>query len=82
MVFSTYGGCGEEADRHHKRIARLIANKKNEEYADVINHIRTKLSVSLVKSVVTAIRGVRGKKNRSAAPISSLEYNLIERFDH
>ena len=81
IVLSTYGGCGIEAERHHKRIARLIADKKNEEYADVINHIRTKLSVCLVKSIVTAIRGVRGKKNRLAAPLSSLEYNLIERFD-
>ena len=39
IVGSTFGGWGVEADRHHKRIATLIALKKNEEYSDVINHI-------------------------------------------
>ena len=78
IVLSTYGGVGPEADRHHKRIATLIAEKKNESYSDVINYIRTRLSISLMKSILTAIRGVRGKK-RPAAPISSIEYNLIER---
>ena len=78
IVLSTYGGVGPEADRHHKRIATLIAEKKNESYSDVINYIRTRLSISLMKSILRAIRGVRGKK-RPAAPISSIEYNLIER---
>ena len=30
IVLSTYGGVGPEADRHHKRIATLIAEKKRE----------------------------------------------------
>ncbi len=32
-----------------------------EKYADVINHIRTKLRFALLKSVLIAIRGVRGR---------------------
>ena len=80
IVFSTFGGTGTEADRHHKRIATLIATKKNENYADVINFIRTRLRFSLLRSILTAVRGVRGKK-RPAAPISSVEFNLIERSD-
>ena len=30
MIFSTFGGMGKEAKKHHKRIAQLIAEKKNE----------------------------------------------------
>ena len=77
IVFSTFGGSGKEADRHHKRIATLIAQKKNQNYADVLDYIRTRLRFSLLKSVLTAVRGVRGKR-RAAAPISSVEFNLIE----
>ena len=78
IVGSTFGGWGIEADRHHKRIATLIALKKNEEYSDVINHIRTRLRFSILKSVLTAVRGVRGKSRRPD-PIASISFNLIER---
>ena len=78
IVLSTYGGFGPEAEKHHKRIATLIAEKKNENYSDVINHIRTRLNFCLMKSVLTAVRGVRGKK-RSAAPISTVEFSLVDR---
>ena len=77
IVGSTFGGWGTEADRHHKRIATLIADKKNEDYADVVNHIRTRLRFSVLKSILTAVRGVRGKM-RPDAPISSISFNLIE----
>ena len=77
IVGSTLGGFGKEADRHHKRIASLIAAKRNENYADVITYIRTRLRFSVLKSILTAVRGVRGK-TRPAAPISSISFNLIE----
>ena len=78
IVGSTFGGWGQEAERHHKRIATLIALKRNEEYADVMSYIRTRLRFSLLKSVLTAVRGVRGK-SRPPEPLSSLSFNLIER---
>ena len=49
IVGSTFGGWGKEADRHHKRIATLIALKRNEEYTDVISYIRTRLRFSVLK---------------------------------
>ena len=62
IVMSTLGGVGNEADRHHKRIASLIAEKTRESYADVLNYIRTRLRFCLLKSVLIAIRGFRGKR--------------------
>lgn len=76
---STFGGMGEEADRHHKRIATLIAQKRNEQYSDVINYIRTRLRICLLRSVLMAIRGVRGKSMKDkTTPISSISFNLAD----
>ena len=77
IMMSTSGGEGKEAARHHKRIATLISQKRNESYADVINYVRTRLRFSILKSTLTAVRGVRGK-SRMADPISSISFNLIE----
>ena len=77
IVGSTFGGWELEADRHHKRIATLIAIKRKEDYADVVNHIRTRLRFSVLKIILTAVRGVRGKM-RQDAPLSTISFNLIE----
>ena len=76
IVFSTTGGAGPEANRHHKRVASLIADKKKEGYSHVINYIRTRLCFSLLRSLLIAIRVARGKKVQ-ADPISTLEFGLI-----
>ena len=53
---------GPECTKYHKRLAELIANKRNESYADVMNFIRTKIRFSILKCTLVAIRGERGKK--------------------
>ena len=74
-------GVGNKADRHHKRIASLIAEKRRESYADVLNYIRTRLRFCLLKSVLIAIRGFQGKRfKENTTPISSLTFKLID-FD-
>ena len=40
VMMSMSGGVGNEADRHLKRIGPLIAEKRRESYADVLNYIR------------------------------------------
>ena len=51
---------GPEATRYHKRVAELISSKRGEKYSDVVNHIRTRIRFSLLKSVLIAVRGERG----------------------
>ena len=60
LIFSTTGGMGPEATRYHKRVAELISSKRGEMYSDVVNHIRTRIRFSLLKSVLIAVRGERG----------------------
>ena len=78
IVMSTSGGVGNEADRHHKRITPLIAEKRRESYADVLNYITTRLRFCLFKSLLIAIRGFRGKIfKENTTPLSSLSFNLM-----
>ena len=73
LIFSTTGGMGPESTKYHKRIAELLSRKRGEEYSDVVNFVRTKIRFSLLKSILIAIRGERGKRSRTAATESSIE---------
>ena len=76
IVFTTSGGAGPEANRHHKRIAQLMALKKKGEYSVIIQYIRTRLRFNLLRSILVAIRGERGRKPKSGL-ISSIDFGLI-----
>jgi hypothetical protein len=78
LIFSTTGGMGPECARYHKRLAELIANKRGEEYSHVVNHIRTRIRFALLKSVLIAIRGERGRGRREKEiEMEDLSLNLI-----
>jgi len=48
-----------EAKCFIRRLAVLIAT--NEEYSQVMCNIRTRLSIDIMRGVLVAVRGVRGK---------------------
>ena len=80
LIFSTTGGMGAECTRYHKRVAELIAKKTGDSYADVVNHVRTKVRFALLKSTLIAIRGERGrgrKGSNNPTPIEDLSLNLV-----
>ena len=77
LIYSTFGGMGPQAARYHKRLAELIARRRNEDYTHVISHMRTRIRFSLLRSVLVAIRGERGKLPPSAKSFASTSFNLI-----
>ena len=78
LVFLTTGGMGPACTKTIKRISDLIATRKNEQYSQVINFVRTRLRFSLLRCVLIAVRGVRGKmKNESYLSDSNISFNLI-----
>ncbi len=79
LVYTTTGGMGPQCERTHKRIAELVADKRNERYADVMSHIRTRLRFSLLKSILVAIRGARGRKALYSEEnnLNNISFNLI-----
>ena len=54
-----------EAKRFIRRIALLMATKTNEVYSQVMCNIRTRLSMDIMRSVLVAVRGVRGKAKKA-----------------
>ena len=75
LIFLTTGGMGAECN---KRVAELISLKRNESYSHVMNFIRTKIRFSLLKSILVAVRGVRGKSRKTNGyQISDVSFNII-----
>ena len=55
-----------------------ISAKTREKYSQVMNNIRTRISFEIMRSVLVAVRGVRGKIRQAMAdPIASIAFNLI-----
>ena len=64
LVFSIQGGSSRSTQITFKRMASLLADKQGDPYSQVINWIRYRLSFSLIRSSINAIRG-----SRTRAPI-------------
>ena len=78
LIFSTTGGMGPECSIYHKRLAELISMKRGDTYSDVVNYIRTRIRFSLLRSILVAIRGERGKRRKvQYEEVSDLSLNLI-----
>ncbi len=61
----------------NKRLDELISMKKKEAYSHVIGHIRTKLRFALLRSILVAIRGIRGKISVNDRDAAEVSFNLI-----
>ena len=81
LVFSTTGGMGPRATEFLKRLAHLLADKRNEKYAHVMGFLRTKLRFSLLRSVLIAIRGERGKPSAKEPYLGIVPFNMIPERD-
>ena len=77
LVFSTSGGMAPECLKLNKRIAELLAHKRNEQYSVVMSFIRTRLRFALLKSTLISIRGYRGKQTTKEDDLGLMSFNLI-----
>ena len=78
LVYSTHGGMAPQTERFYKRLSKLAAIKRKENYADVIGHFRTKIRFTLLRSVLVSLRGVRGRYyHQREIPLSVMEFGLI-----
>ncbi len=59
LIFSTTGGMGVQARTFTKLLCNKISYKNRQNYNDVINYFRTKLSFLLRKLILLCIRGSR-----------------------
>ena len=77
LVFLTTGGMGPRCTAIVQKIAQKIAAKRKEQYPDVMGFIRTKLRFSLLRSVLIAVRGDRGKPSSKEPHLGLVAFNLV-----
>lgn len=80
LVFSATGGMGPAASTVYKRLASMIAEKREQPYNTVMAWIRCRMSFSLLRSAIMCIRGSRSATNRPAQP--SLDEAAIDLAVH
>ena len=76
LVFSTHGGHGPEADKFHKRVATLLAKKRNILYSEAISFVRRRIRFSILRTTLISLRGYRGSGGRPCA-LEEEDLNLI-----
>ena len=59
LIFSASGGMGPSTTIAYRRLAALLAEMRGQRYSLVMTWLRCRLSFSLLRSAVTAIRGSR-----------------------
>ncbi len=59
LVFSSCGAMGQEATVVIKKLADVIATKRNESYTRVVGWMRCSLAFSLARSAIRCVRGSR-----------------------
>ena len=59
LVFTINDGIGKESNECYSPIGEKIAEKRVEPYSVMMSSIRSKISLSMMKSIITCIRGSR-----------------------
>ena len=59
LVFTTSGGMGPRAQVFYKRLAELMAERKQKPKSVIVAWMRCRLSFSLLKSAILCLRGTK-----------------------
>ena len=78
LIFNTCGDMGRNCEAFNRRLAQLVCEKRKMSFGSVMTHIRTRLRFALLRSVVTALRGVRGRKSGSGMKdLSNVNFDFV-----
>ena len=64
-----------------KRVATLLAAKTGQDKSLVMAYLRRRLRFELLKTVLVAVRGHRGRYFQKAIPVDELDLNLAHKTD-
>ena len=66
LVFGTNGAIGKECNTFISNLATKLSAKRNEQYANIVNWIRTRYSLSLLRATILCVRGSRDPWHNNA----------------
>ena len=75
LFLSTTGSMGRAATTFFKRLASMVAEKRDLPYAVTLNWMRCRLSFALLRASIISIRGARSSRHQPATafPIDDLQ---------
>ena len=86
LVLSANGGMGNESLTFYRRLASLLAEKWDSHYSTTLGWLRCRLSYSLLRSAIQAIRGARSTRGHAGlshiAPINLIASEARLHTDH
>ena len=78
MVFSVFGGMGEECKLFYKRLSSMLSEKRNEDLATVATWVRTKMRFALLRSALMCMRGTRHRYYKPDLKETDMEIDIRE----
>ena len=69
LVFSASGGMRPTAVVFYKQLARMIAERSNQQYSTTMGLIRCQISIPLLRSAIMCLRGSRSSYHRPTRPL-------------
>ena len=76
LIISTTGGWGKEAHAFHRRLALLIAEKRKDDFANVMSFIRKRIRFNLLRTTLLTLRGNR--QTRQKKHEQNLNYRILD----
>ena len=74
LTYTTTGGMSQECSQK----AELVAVKRKEHYSKVMRHIQTSLRFALLRAMLVAAHGVRGKdSSQGCDELEDISYNMV-----
>ena len=77
LIFSATGGMGREATCFYKRLASMLANKWDQPYS-TLWWLRCRLTFSLIRSAIQALRGARSSQGHAVHTPASVDLVVTE----
>ena len=78
LVFICFGGAAPEAEKFIKNLARMISEKRDTPYSQVVSFIRRRIRFDILRSCTVALRGERGNGKQFESEISDLDVHLVK----
>ena len=78
LVWSTSGGAGPSASVFLKRLASLLADKKDQPYSVTMGWLRCRFGFALLRSSIMCLRGARSRKSQ---PIFGHSHPVLARAE-
>ena len=78
LVSSATGGIGREATCFYKRLASMLANKWDQPYSTTLWWLRCRLTLSLIRSAIQALRGARSSQGHAVHTPTSVDLVVTE----